>query len=300
MTSGSIQAVQQGFTHTCWRGIRFSHPAEWEPAILSGPKEPGRCTLVDRRFQRMQLHWEILKQPPDLRAMYGQLRRSHSEHPVAGLTGVAGWTGLVRKEPQGHVVHAGRYFQDSSCLVQAVFVSPGGRDSELERNVLQSIAPQAASDPALWQALGLTVHVPAAFELTSAKHLVGRVEWEFRRSARPAAVLTVERMGMLGFWLKQTLGEWLAAEQPKGFRIVRESPVSCGGHDGYEVVSWRAGVLAGLVGRGEHRLDRAWRCPGQARVYRLACQRRAPGEIDWPAGLEVHCCRRVKMFSGVS
>lgn len=299
MTNERDVLAGQGFTQTCWRGITFSHPAEWEPAILCGPNDPGRCTLVDRRFQRMQLHWEVLEQPPDLRVTYEQLRKSHSDHPTSWLTDVPGWTGLVRAEPGGKVVHAGKFFPDERFLVQVVLTWPDGRDAELERAVLASIAPAGKTDPVLWQAMGLAATVPAELELASAKHLVGRIEWDFRRSSRPAAGLTVERIGMSRHWLTSPLGEWLAGQQPKGFRIVRESLVSCGGHDGYEVVSWRSGLVAAAVGKGEHRLDRAWRCDRQERIYRLAYRRRGPSEIQWPAGLEVRCCRSVKMSSGV-
>ena len=207
-----------------------------------------------------------------------------------------GWTGVVRPQPPGLLVHAGRYFPDAGCLVQVVLACPGGRDRKLERAVLASIAPAGRSDPVLWQALGLTALVPAAFELISSTSLVGRVTWEFRRSGRPPAGLTIERIAMGRFWLKEPLGDWLAAEQPKGFRVVREGPVDCAGHDGREVASIRAGLLSSVLGRGEHRLERAWRCPAEQRVYRLTSQQRSAGAGDWPGGLEVHCCRGVKLI----
>ncbi len=300
MAKATAQTVQQGFSQTCWHGMHFSHPSDWEPAILSGPNEPARCTLADRRYQRLQLYWQVLKQPPDLAQMYEQLRRSHKDHPVSRLTGPPGWFGLVRKEPAGEVLHAGRYFQDKSCLVQAVFTWPGGRDAELERSVLESVAPQGQADPLLWQALGLSTSVPAAFTMVSARHLVGRIEWEFRRPGRPAAGLTVVRVGMSGHWLKEPLNEWLAGQQPKGFRVVRACPVNCGGHPGAELVSLRGGLLRSLAGRGDYRLDRAWNCSDQGRVYWLTYRQRSAVEVDWPAQLEVNCCRRVRLASGGS
>ncbi len=297
MTNAFARPTEPGFSQTCWRGICFCHPREWEPAILSGLNEPARCTLVDRRYQRMQLHWEVHNRPPDLARMYEQLRQTHHapDRPVRPLDGSGGWTGLIRSEAGGHIVHAGKYFDDTRCLVQVVFTWPGGRERRLEGAILQSIRPQPDADPAPWEALGLRALVPAAFRLVSADHQVGRIRWEFRRSGRPAAGLTLERIGMRRYWLKASPAEWLVSQQPKGSSISRHGPVDCAGHDGTEVVSRKGGLLAALAGRTEHQLDRAWVCPTQERVYRLTYRQRSGSELDWPEGVEVHCCRRVRM-----
>jgi len=300
MSGRSIQTVQEGLDQTCWRGIRFAHPAEWTPAILSGRNEPGRCILVDRRFQRMQLHWEIVHRPPDLTRMYDELRKEHKQYAASRLSGVPGWSGIVCTEPGRQVVHAGKYFQAAECLVQVILTAPGGRHRQLEGIVLESIRPTGQTDPVLWRALGLTAVAPRAFELISSHNLVGRITWEFRRSGRPPAGLTIERIAMGRYWLKKPLTEWLIEQQPKGFRPGRQGPVDCGGHGGHELATRRWSLLGQVLGRAEHRLERAWRCAADDRIYRLTYQQRWAGEIDWPAGLEVHCCRPVKLIPSVA
>lgn len=298
MTDTPIQTVPQAFGRTTWRGIQFVHPAEWEPAILSGQKGPGRCVLVDRRSQRMEVHWRRLPRGPDLEATYEQLRLRYAEESAHRQAVAPGWFALVRRKRPRQVVHAGRYFAQAGTLVEVVFSWPDGRDEEVERTVLRSVALPAPGDPVLWEALGFRVLVPAAFALTRASHLVGRIQWRFRRSVRPAANLTLERLAMGRYWLKTALGDWLAGERPQGFRVARESLVDCSGHDGMEVLSRRGGLLAAVSGRGEQELSRAWSCGKEERVYRLAYRQRSGEPADWPAGLEVHCCRSVHVGPG--
>ena len=49
-------------------------------------------------------------------------------------------------------------------------------------------------------------------------------------------------------------------------------------------------VLQRVLRRGIRRLDRAWLCRAEDRIYRLAYWRTAAGPIDWPEGLQVGCC----------
>ena len=289
------QAVPAAFTRTCWRGIRIGHPADWEAAFLSGHGQPHRCVLVDRGFQRLEAHWQVLPRRPDLNQMYERLGKSFKDSRPPALTGVPEWTGLVRRDKGGWIVHAGRFFQPRRCLVQVILTWPGRRDRALERAVLDAIAPQPNDDLILWQALGLAAMVPKEFELVDCSSKVGRVCWEFRRPKRASEGLTVERLAMPRYWLKSSVSEWLTGELPRGFKVWRESSVDCGRQAGTEIYSRRSNPLVGLLRKGVSRLDRAWLCREQQRVYRVACWRRARGETEWPAGLEVCSDSRVKL-----
>ncbi len=291
----SLEALPpQGFRQMCWRGLRLWHPAEWEPAALSGPKEPAKCILVDRRLQRLQADWQTLRRPPDLKAMFEAMRHRNSEEPAVDLAGVPGWTGLVREESDSTVVVAGRYFADAACLVQAVLSWPGKRDRGLEKTVLGSVAPLPPGPVQPWQALGIVAEVPEGFDLQSASGRVGHVAWKFRRPGKGSAGLSLERIAMPGHWLKGTVGEWLARQIPAGFKQLRQLRVPCAGHQGEEVHSRRGGAVTGLTGRGVYRLDRAWLCPTDERVYRMAYWQNSAGEVELPSGFRSHCCREAR------
>jgi len=285
-------AIPRGFRQTCWRGLRLLHPSDWEPASLPGPKEPAGAAFVDRRFQRLQLHWETLHRPPDLDRMYERRRRSDRDRPTAELKGLKNWKGMVRTEPRKIVVQAGRYFQKDACLVQATMIWPGGaRDRGLERTIFGSVAMLPKGPTGVWQALGITAVVPSEFELSDVSNMVGHTRWEFRRSGRSRSGLSIERLAMPSQWLDRAIGEWLAEQIPSDMKVLREMRAHTGGHAGTDVHSRRRGIVPVMTGRGIHRLDRAWVCPTEQRVYRTAYWRRAVGEVEFPPELEVSCCR---------
>jgi len=308
MASGTAIAAAE-MVETCWRGLRFKHPSDWEPSKLPGPEESPQAILVDRRYQRLHLEWKVVDRTPDLERMFQELGEKNRDNPGRKLTGVAGWTGLVRTEQASRaarspgaeapprevaVVQAGRFFSDASLLVQAVITWPGRRDASLEAAVLGSIAPLKPSDRSRWRAMGLEALVPAGFELTSAVSPVGRVTWQFRRSERPAAGLSIERIAMVRYWLQKPLEEWLADEAGRELKVLGVSPARSGPHPGCELLARRRELWTSLTGRGVHRLYRAWSCPHTKRVYVLWTERKARDRIDWPEGLEVACCTPVR------
>ena len=293
MVTAGKHNLPAGFERTCWRGIEVSHPAEWEPGFLCGPDVSGRCVFVDRRFQRLEVQWRRVPREPDVTQMYDRLRRSFRDRPTSALTGVTGWRGLVRHEEDGCIVHAGRHFADARCLVQAVLVWPQRRDRQVERAVLESIAPQDKGPAAEWRALGLSASVPSNYELASCSNQVGRVTWEFHRRGRGLAGMSIERMAMEKYWLKTSLGDWLKTQLPPGYRPGRELSVNFGAHRGPQLHSRRTNPLRWLLGLRISRVDLAWSCPTTGMVFRVGMWQRTRGDIDSPAHLQLHCCRAV-------
>lgn len=281
-----------GLALSCWRGLRMLHPSEWEPGRLSGPDEPNLCIFVDRRYQRLQVQWESLSRPPDLERMYDELR-TVQKHPAGPLRGVPGWRGLRRQEPEGVVVHAGRFFPDRRTFVQAVVVWPDGRDRDLERQVLCGISPAPPGELELWQALGLSALVPSDLALTGAESPVGRVSWRFRRR-RDRLELLVERLALAGGWLKGDLEGYLAAQQPEGCKIREKAQPFLPGHEVLSSVSRPFEPLHRAVRLGLHRRDLAWVCPAQQRLYHVACWQRGARAPAMPENLAVRCCRTVE------
>ena len=300
MARMSFPPLPEGFSQTCWEALRMAHPADWEPARLSAPREPAQCILVDRQYQRLQVRWERLGGQPDLEEMYRRLRVRHKGPPAPEpLKGVPEWVGMVRREGDGCVVHAGRFFPARRWLVQVVLVWPGRRDRQVERAVLEGIVPQDSAGGLWWEALGLAAWVPEGYQMAEATSKVGRVCWRFRRRGERGEGLVIERLALPVYFLDRPVGLWLAEEIPRAFRRHCERAVDCGGQGGWEVFSRRAYLLEVAVGVAASRLDRAWLCRSEQRVYRVAYWRRARrgAVISWPEGLEVGCCGGVR-FAG--
>jgi len=291
--------LPEGFVQTCWRGIRVAHPAEWEPARLCGPKDPTQCVFVDRRHQRLQVNWQRVPRKPDLAEMYRHRITGDAEGPrPKPLRGVAGWRGLIHREGPGYVVHAGTFLAKQHCLVQAVLTWPGERDRQLEREVLGGIDVQPSGDGVLWSALGLSARVPGEMEMVGGSSKVGRVRWDFRRAARQSEGLILERLAMPDALLTKPLDQWLGGEAPGGFGTLGIRVVDCGPAGGYERRSRGGSPMQRATRRGIRRLDRAWLCRAEERIYRVSYWRRATGEIDWPERLEVGCCGGVRLGRG--
>ena len=308
---------------TCWRGLCFAHPADWEEAALSDFQESGKAVLVDRRFQRMQVQWERLNRPPDLEAMHAKLKDSFPQHAIARLTTHPNWIGLVRTDPGGQVVHAGRFLQNAGggkaasggtangTLVQVVITWPGQRDEPLEAAILDSVAAQQGQAMVHWEALGLHVQVPGEFELAESSSRVGRVVWTFLRkkpglprddtpgpgATGPASIM-IERLALPKYWLKTKLEEWLTTQQPPGFRIAAAEQVQLPSHAAVRIHARHGGRVADLVRRTEHRLGWAWLCHQQQRIYHVAVRYRGHRAPALPEVL-VHCCQDVKIGPSV-
>jgi len=299
MDSARNHILPSGFVQTCWRGIRVVLPADWEPARLCGPKDPTECTFVDRRFQRLRVHWQKVPRKPDLAEMYRRKAAGDGEGPrPTALKGVAGWRGLVYREGTGYVVHAGTFLPANHCLVQVVLTWPGRRDPRLEREVLTGIDAQPTEGGALWSALGLSARVAPEMEMVRGSSKVGRVRWDFRRAGRRSEGLILERLAMPNEFLTKPMGQWLGQEIPAGFATLSERAVDCGAAGGCERTSRGGSPFQRALRRGTSRLDRAWLCRAEERIYRLSYWRPATGPIDWPECLEVGCCGGVKPARG--
>lgn len=286
--------TQDGVVETRWRGMRVTHPAQWEPAGLSGHGEPGQIVLADRRHQRLQVQWKPAGAEPDLTRMFDDIRKS-GKKPARDLAGVSGWTGLVIQHEPGHVTHAGRYFAARKILVQVILVWPGRRDEQCERRILGSIALWEDQPTVHWQALGLSLRLPRGYDLVRSSSLVGRIHWEFVRTAKPLAGLEVERIALPDFWLKTPLQDWLAGQVHKDYRRLECRATELHGHQAAIVISRAGNLAARLTRRHVIRADIAWRCNEQERVYRVAAFERGLNRPAWPEGLSVDCCRAMEV-----
>lgn len=283
---------------TSWRGVRVDHPRDWEIALAAGPHAPLRCAFADRHFHRLDIRWREVQRPPNLRL----LLEKHRQNPKGELRDMApvsnlptGWYGLLRKGEGGCVTYAAKVFRDRRMLAEATLFWPGQRDPRLEAAILESVATEASGPVRLWQAMGLSLDLGEEFKLRSSSSSVGRVRWEFATAGRETTTLTVERLAMPDCWLKVGLEDWLADQLPPRQIVVEQSPLSFNGHSARRLVSrGRPSVPQRIVRRRPRRLDVAWLCPTENRLYHLAvAQTSRREEVELPPSLVVRCCRPV-------
>jgi len=273
--------------------------------LASALDAPGRCLLTDRYYHRLDVRWRRLKYVPRLDKMLDKYRRQNQRDEKPKLTDLTGappeWHGVIQKTPPGTVVHAGRFYKSGRILVEAAIVWPDRRDRDLENAVLASIRPEDASRPQrLWQAMGLSVTVSRDFELLKSASKVGRVHWEFAPPGRRGPELVVERIALPEYWLDDPLRDWLQEELPPKWTEIRQNPLTVSGHRGEMLIS-RAKIspIASLRGLGRLRVDVAWQCPVEARVYRVSyIETSRQQDLSLPEHVEVHCCRPVPAAAG--
>lgn len=286
---------------TSWRGVLVDHPAQWELSVASGVDEPGRVSFADRHFTRLDVTWRPLKYVPNLDLMiekYRQRKTSRKDEvtfkPLQGLG--AQWRGVVRQGGDGTAVHAGRFFAPQRWLVEATIVWPNRRNQAVEREIFASIRAEPPEEPLRhWRALGMDVRVQRDLDLLVNDAKVGRVTWTFgARKTKRSPQLVVERLAMVEHWLSAQGGteEWLAKALPEKSHVVEKSSITFNSHPAQRLLSEKGiGTLPTLRGLRQRRLDVAWVCPVDGRLYHVAVmQARRDRDVRLPEGFEMECC----------
>ncbi|MCE5277867.1 MAG: hypothetical protein ABFD92_00585 [Planctomycetaceae bacterium] len=265
--------------------------------MASGLKQDHRLVLADRYHHRLDIRWKHLDYDPQLERVMDRYRQheggSVEYQAIDSLP--QGWLGVLQPlEPKGVLAHLGKFFQPQGVLVEATFFWAGKRDVNLERDVAERMAPQdAAALRRTWQAMGLSLEIDKQYELTEADLKVGRLRWTFT-AGRDAAELVVERIALVEQWLDEPLRQWLARELPREFTPLRQETLAEAPHR-IERVTSQAKMYLHHTLRGIRRLrvDQAWLCPVESRVYRMtASQASREQTLEFPAHVAVRCCHR--------
>ncbi len=284
------------------------HPAQWELTKSSGPEdETGQCVFADRLHERLDVRWRPVKHVPNLEKMLAQHRKSalkDAGNVVVDLEDAPEpWEGVVRKNDNSCVCHAGRCFKEQRLLVETTIVWPDSRDKELEHAILASIAPENEdSGDRRWEALGIRMSLGVDFDLHRTASRVGLVKWVFATETPSDGELTVERFAMPDTWLKTSLRDWLEQELAPEHRIVRQDPFTVNSHRGEQLTTHRRiGTVSALRRRRQVRLTRTWICPVEGRLYRVTFEKVSRDEeIEPPESLRVLCCGRAPATSQTS
>ncbi|MGQ9662760.1 MAG: hypothetical protein ACUVWX_10570 [Kiritimatiellia bacterium] len=294
--------------HVCWQGLEIELPPDWELVRATPPSDPPACTFADRRYERLRLRWQ--QQPPP-----GDMRKLFEEDPDGGtgpsrsvLTAApAGWHGLVTELGRACVVHAGRFFPSDDLLVEAIIIWPEGRPAALENRLLASIRPSRPVEGVrLWEAMGLRMWIGGEFDLISFRADAGLTEWRFelrqgqsqlrKESAErrgSVSALLVRRIALPRYWLTVPLDQWIESHLPAGTRVKARRRDTFRGHETFILESCEAtGLVDRLRGKCRLRLDLAWECAVEARVYYVTWMETKRGEgIVLPEHVRIECCR---------
>ena len=277
--------------------MRVKHPPDWEVAAASGPQDPGRVIFADRDYHRLDLKWRPLKYVPDLDLGLEKHRRKSGDTEIQALTGAPSeWRGVLRQTPDASIVHAGRFFKETRLLAEIVLVWPSRRNTALENEILESVRPEPPEAPVrTWQAMGISLTLDGQFDLHESIAKVGRVTWQFAVAGGKGPLLTVERIAMPDYWLKDSLRDWLVKELPQGQKPFRQDAAIYNRHPGQQLIAHgKLGITSALRGLKRVRLDLAWKCPVEGRLYRISLsQASCDLEAALPGHFKVQCCRPV-------
>lgn len=236
----------------------------------------------------MDIQWRPSKAVPDLEKMFAHYRRTVGKSKTEDFAPFGGWEGFIRKEDDRTVTQVGRYFEASHRLVELAIVWPGPRDKALERKLLTGIGPhEQDSDRRTWQALGLAVAVPRGLPMKGYLAQPGRIRFDFLGKL---GRLSVSRVAMVDYWLKQPVADWLAEQAPPDARLDHGQECIINGHQGQELLtSQRGRGLDLLLGRRRWEYRRAWICPRSERFYLLEWMYTGRQSLSAPE-VTIGCC----------
>lgn len=285
-----------------WRHFRLELPADWEMLQFSRDMEKGRCAFADRYRFRFEFIWRRVPGAPDFERMMGDYRARLESSGDAEATNLSidSWRGLEVRKTAESSSRFGRFFAESGCLVELVFLWPDERSAELEQAILRSFAPEpeTPSGGRRWRAFGMDVTVPSSFVLSACTVQPALARLEFAGPRAPARG-SFRRLGLAPRWLNIPVGEWLAAQATRSLRNPRASTFDEAGHRIERIEG--AFVPQGLLkARGQYEAT-AWLCPRDGRLYHAERIRGRKDPADLPAlHHTLRCCTAPPRCSGGS
>jgi hypothetical protein len=282
---------------TVWRGMEILHPREWALVSASPWGKPGACVFADRRNERFKVQWRAMKTAPNLAKLIEEKPpRDDRPGPVPLKGQPPAWRGTLERAEGGTIVHAGRHFAEEGLFTEAVLLWPGRRDRPLENALLQGVRP-AVNDTegrCVWRAMGLFVRVASSRDLLRFRMDEGQTSWGFGPRGVKAAHpdLGLRRIAMPWRWLHTPLDAWLQTQLEPGWRLRLARRTFHNNHTAARIVSFRRGRMRhALAGRVLLRVDLAWHCDVEDRVYHVQYQKEtAEHDLSLPADLTVECC----------
>lgn len=282
-----------------WLGLRFRVPCDWQMVRHSKNPEKGSVVFVDRRRERLEVHWQDCSNEPDLERMVDNQRslakKQDPEAHTEFLRGLGNWRGL-RTQSKGAVLsRAVRFDPKTQRLVDLVVSSSEDEDvSDFFPWFCRHVEVEAKGPDALrWACFDIDLTMPEGYRLRDADIKPCDASLEFEEveaegEARVRRRIRVRRLGLVDSWYTGDPAGLLRAQSPK-LRFNEFTQLTEGTHPATEGRAVEPTTLIPrLAGRQVHARVRLWHCEPENALYEVTCSgyRSAP---NWPTDLKVHC-----------
>lgn len=278
-----------------WRQFEIKHPDDWEMLQFGCGPDTGRCILADRHQYRLEFNWRRFDAPPDWQRTlsdYGnKLKTDHSNASIRPVE-TSGWNGLDISGKEMNTSRFGRFFGEESCLLEIVFIWPEAKDSDLTRDVLESVRERPSLDGTTrWRAFGMDLQASETVTLQACVVEPARAEMRFGNGKSPIPTELFQRLGLVPNWLKGSVPQWLEMQVSSDVIDIQQSGTTIRGHDIACVEGiLQQGPLRRLVRKPPKLRAAAWQCPQDGRLYCATCTDRSEGEATRLPGRRLACC----------
>ncbi len=280
-----------------WHNISVDLPEDWEMLQFANDAEQGRIAFADRSDFRLELSWRRVGNRPDLERMrsdYASRLLNEMDHSEANIADMLDWSGLKSVKNGKVSTRLLNHFGESRMLIEAVFRWNDAPDLSLEEQILSSLMVDDGDASAFqaWRCFGLDLSVPSAFTLSDVQALPASTVMEFGYKKPDKATIRAERRGLLKFWLKGSVIEWLVRQLPRKPKTLESTQYSEAGHDIFRI----KGTLPYGSGWGSLFMRQkfesvGWICPEDKRLYTLgALSRPSHASLFEKQSVQLSCC----------
>ena len=282
-----------------WHNISVDLPEDWEMLQFANDAEQGRIAFADRSDFRLELSWRRVGSRPDLeriRSDYASRLLNEMDHSEAIFEDLLDWSGLKSVKDGKVSTRLLNHFGESGMLLEAVFRWQDLPDISLQEEILSSLAVDGGDTSAFqaWRCFGLDLSVPSVFALLDVQALPASTVMEFGYKKPNKATIRAERRGLLKFWLKGSVADWLIRQLPRKPKTLESMRYSEAGHDVYRI----KGTLPYGSGWGSLFMRQefesvGWICPEDKRLYTLGkLSRPSHAFLFEKQSAQLSCCDR--------
>ena len=276
-------------------------PEDWEMLQFSKNFSHGQCLFADRHQFRFEFNWKTVPAAPDMERMLADYRSKMEQdgnfENVKPLSFHA-WPGIECRMGKVLTTRLGAYFKDTSVLVELVFLWPKRKDEGLMLSVLNSFAPEPpAGNRCHWVAFGMDLLSSQDLELRKCTVKPGQARMTFgKQGSKHLEVF--QRLGLVEFWLKRTVAEWLLDTAPAKVSVENTQQTEASGHPTTALYGQIRPKVLLPFRRVSYYEAQAWICPSDQRLYSVSCSIPSHGSPECLTDGLLSCCNVVELERG--
>lgn len=260
-------------TTFAWYGLRFDHPSDWAPAVLSGKREEGYARLAGLHGKGAQLRWHSAKSLDNpeqrLKRYFERLQRDAKREGLTFTSELEVEASGIAYRWLGHGQGRGKlFFHEESSRI--VFLEAYGNRKDSLLPVLGALLSGFGSadsfDRELWSVAGLQVYLPKKAAVTTSKFASGQTRLEWRS---PGCRWSAERWGLakqllaakdLETWSRAALGlaGYRCLQDDEGLRFSKSGILKAEALVRFDEASNRIASLKCVSRKRQECLDWKW------------------------------------------